>query len=497
MGSQGMSTRVGVQPISHESVHQVHRGPPPGVNNRIGRGRRKKRQKNFRNMFLVVSVAFLFLFTPASDQVSNQFDKWWEWAEDQLGPARTYPIAASYTVERNVVLNNPSNVNTINFDYELPIPLLRTDFGIENDGFIQNNIQHPSESLQSISSMTARVLGTSNSVQIPLGNTDWPLLSDDAIDLDSNSRIYWPPIGESSNRCSMMKCAIWDGQIPPSANMTLVVTYSVTSYSFTWWGGDSAPSGPGKSNVGVAITENNAGAYGDYQDSSRGHLNTMYDQFGTHRQWYDRAPGPTTNWAIDANHPVVIEYANEIESSLSAEDQDSPFAFAHAAFVKIRDSIVYQKGGSPAKSGPACISDGRGDCDEQSNAWMSVLRTRSIPAWYEFGPMTDKNFDGWEPHAWANAIFPLDQSWCESNNIDISTCFVEGEVDVVNNRWLLHTPTTLTEWIEEPSYQGEGAYEFYRPLSIGCANCWTEYWNTVEYSHMSQGTFKVNLRIGE
>ena len=111
--------------------------------------------------------------------------------------------------------------------------------------------------------------------------------------------------------------------------------------------------------------------------------------------------------------------------------------------------------------------------------------------------MTDSEFTNWEPHAWANAIFPFDTDWCNGEGIALETCFIEGEVDVVNNRWLLHTPTTMTEWIEYPSNEGEAAYDFYRPLSIGCANCWGETWETVGSPQISGGTFRVPVVFGE
>ncbi|MED5486962.1 MAG: transglutaminase-like domain-containing protein [Candidatus Thermoplasmatota archaeon] len=498
-GSSGMNVRVGVAPHGGELVQNVRRGPAPNMTIRRDGRRRRKRNSNFRNMVLVVAVAFLFLFTPAQQQISNQLEKLMGELEDLLGPARIYPVAANYQVERTVELSNPTGAS-INFAYELYIPpSVRTDFAFETEGFIQDDFQHPTESLQSISSMTIRseyndtiCCISSDTVDLPLDNSGWPLLADDAIDL-INSRIYWPPVGTGSDRCSVSKCAIWEGEIGSSHTQFLKVTYSVTSYSFTWWDGEEAPDEAGRSNTGIAINHDNAGVYGDYQDSSRGHLNTMFDQIGDVSQWYDRDPGPNANWAIDGEHPIVVQLADEIESSLNEENKNSPYAFAHAAFTKIRDSIVYEldTDGGTARSGPQCISDQRGDCDEQSNAWMSLLRTRGIPAWYEFGPMTDTYFGDWEGHAWANVIFPLDESWCITNNIDISTCFVEGEVDVVNNRWLLHTPTTLTEWIEEPSYKGEAAYDFYRPLSIPCNPCWLESWETIDYTHMGQGTFKV------
>ena len=494
LGTRGMTVRVGAPIPGGELVHRARRGPPPGLNvRRGGRRRDKKKKSNVRTMVLVVAIAFLFLFTPAQERISNQLEKWLDSILDEFGPAREYPVYATYTAERNVNLFNPHS-QPISFNYELPIPVMRTDFGHSEFGHeLLDGSPNPVVTLQDVTSMVVHTEGGENFVMIPLNNEY--LIEDGAIALDSTSEIFWPPVGQNSDRCSVSRCVIWQGDISPGEFITLVVTYDVVGSSFTWWGGDRAPNEAPSSTLGFSMDSSNSGTYSDYQRS--GQLNTMYDQFGVHKEWYDRDPGPSRNWAIDGTNGVVVELANEIASGLADDEQDDPYAFAHAAFIKIRDSIVYSQGLAPARSGPSCIDDGRGDCDEQSNAWMSLLRTRNIPAWYEFGPMTDGQFSTWEPHAWANTILPFDTDWCESHGITLDSCFIEGEVDVVNNRWLLHAPTTMTEWIETPSSLGEAAYDFYRPLSIGCANCWTESWETIGEPEIMGGTYRVPVRIGE
>ena len=495
LGTRGMTIRVGVPTPGGDLVHRARKGPPPGLNvRRGGKRREKKKKRNFKNMILVVAIAFLFLFTPAQERISSQLEKWLDSLLDEFGPAREYPVHAAYTAERSVNLLNPHS-QVISFRYEMPIPTIRTDFGIDDGGHqLSDGTQYPVMTLQDVSSMTAHADGSNNMVNIPLLDGEY-LSENSAISLDSTSEIFWPGTGSGSDHCSVTRCAIWQGEIPPGQVISLIVQYEVTGSSFTWWGGDKAPSEAPRSQAGFSIDNSNSGVYADYQRS--GTLDTMYDQFGAHKQWYDRDSGPSQNWAIDGTNSVVVELADEIESSLAPEDIEDPYAFAHAAFIKIRDSIVYSQGLAPARSGSACIVDGRGDCDEQSNAWMSLLRTRNIPAWYEFGPMTDSQYNSWEPHAWSNTIFPFDEDWCNQNNILLERCFVVGEVDVVNNRWLLHTPTTMTEWIEEPSYLGEDAYDFYRPLSIGCVNCWTETWETISEPLITGGTYRVPVRVGE
>ena len=51
-------------------------------------------------------------------------------------------------------------------------------------------------------------------------------------------------------------------------------------------------------------------------------------------------------------------------------------------------------GGTP-RSGQQCLADGIGDCDEQSNAYMSIMRVKNVPTWYAFGALTG-TFERWK-----------------------------------------------------------------------------------------------------
>ena len=72
--------------------------------------------------------------------------------------------------------------------------------------------------------------------------------------------------------------------------------------------------------------------------------------------------------------------------------------------------------------------------------------------------------EGWEAHAWGYIQLPLADSWCEERNIVLQTCFVEAQVDVVNNKWLLSTPTAYVDWIEEADASGGMVYDYYHPV---------------------------------
>ena len=141
---------------------------------------------------------------------------------------------------------------------------------------------------------------------------------------------------------------------------------------------------------------------------------------------------------------------------------------------------------------------GTGDCDEQTNAYFSILRTRGVPGWYAFGVLGDPYFstDGWEGHAWGYIQLPLSETWCEDRNIVLQTCFVEAQVDVVNNKWLLSTPTAYIDWVEQADPSGEAVYDYYHPFD----RSWgpgtdpvqkTRGFETIDSVELNGGTYKV------
>ena len=94
-----------------------------------------------------------------------------------------------------------------------------------------------------------------------------------------------------------------------------------------------------------------------------------------------------------------------------------------------------------ARGAEECLSLGFGDCDEQSNAFMSIMRYKGVPSWYVFGALADSNYERWEGHAWAYVMIPLSEEWCNDQEIDVQTCYVEGSVDVVNHKFMIKLKT--------------------------------------------------------
>ena len=456
--------------------------------------RRSRRggSKQYRKVVIVVVIAFVFLFTPAQDQLKRQLDHWLGELWDQVGPYHEYPVTTSYTLERTIRLDN-YDFSDRQFTYRVPIPIQRTSGGTWDDTFTYvSGAKEPASSLQVVKLMS--VGANSATIGVPL-LTNAHLEQEDAIDLgDGMTTVYWPVPGQGEERCEYMRCIVWSGTMPARSSVQLVIHYVVLAHSYTWWLDGSVDSVvPGK-DFGMNIANS-----GDFADLNRpGWVGSTTALIGEVSQWYDRSFDPSwPDWAIDGQHPLVTAAADQITASLPSDQQQNVFAFAHAAFEYVRENVQYSVGlANPPRSGPTCLAHGLGDCDEQANAWMSILRARNIPTWYEFGALTDMDHTKWEPHAWSNVLIPYDSGWCAAKDIRLETCYIEASVDVVNNKWMLHTPTAFTEWIEPASNEGEAASEFYRPLNLNANQFqWNLSWETVAGPVHSGGTYKVRLDL--
>ena len=211
----------------------------------------------------------------------------------------------------------------------------------------------------------------------------------------------------------------------------------------------------------LGINVDNSGGFSDI--SSRDGGRKVLDF--TDEKWYNR--GSPAGYAINSQADVVLSTAEIISAGLPEGLQDNAYAFSRAAFDYLHLNVAYDKfAPNVARSGPSCLNDGQGDCDEQTNAFLSLLRVKGIPGWFVFGALTDANYVGWEAHAWGYIQLPMSDQWCDDNNIVRSSCFVNGAVDVVNNKWLLNTPTGYIDWVEEADETATKLNDFYHPVHI-------------------------------
>ena len=480
---------------------QMYRQAPNEIPRRLVR--RKRERRNATVALLLVAV---MLFTPAQDPLMDGFDQYFNDIIDLMTPSHEHPVEAEYTFRSTYQFESGPNTNGSDFMYKLPIPSpKRTSYGYESVMFSSTDgTQIPSEVLQNIVEMKVGV--STPSENIPL-NPGAVREKSNAIQMaDGYSQIWWPaPGGSEAEDCQYGRCLIWEGTIPAATQneidnnptrviATLVVDYTIHSFAYSWWQDADLPSNVLGMTGGNGISKSTSGTFSDLDNIG---IQYYTNAFGDKTQFYDRSGGGS-DYAIDGESSIVIEIADMIQSSLPPEDQDNVFAFSHAAFIWVRDNIQYAKGLETARSGPACIQAEKGDCDEQSNAWMSIVRTKRVSTWYEMGILGSGDFSQWEAHGWSNIALPLSEETCNERNIEPTSCYIIGVVDVVNNKWLLYTPTVYSNFIQKATHSSDDVDSVYTRIYYGhTMKSFDHSYSTVGTPLVTDGTFMVNWKEGE
>ena len=467
-----MQHRIHLQKDRHNNVSAYKMTSTPRRRGIVqtDRGRTKNilkgRKNRFRSFIMLGLVAFIMLSPQAREMTMGKISEVKEFIMNPTSGYLVYDIEADYTLNRIITLENEDVDKTEYYNETFPIsPDIYALEGSQTMYTYTDGTQDlPNQKIQDVVSTELRIDG--QSINIPLENTAIRLYSD-AITTPSGHKIWWPGTsGSDKTYCVGGPCVKVTSYLGPGESMTYEYLVTISTKSFTWWSEADVvdPRIPG---FASGIIEENSGTFDDFENRGGGE---RIDDF-TSIRWYNKN---RPDYAIDATGATVIAAVSAIDSNLP-EDNQNAFKFAKAAFDYIRENIEYYTcppgeqscAGLPAQSGPACLASGQGDCDEQTNAFLSLLRAKGIPGWYVFGILSSQSYTKWEAHAWGYIQLPMSTEWCNDNKIDLDSCYVEGSVDVTNNKWLLHTASALIEWIEQPDPNRDGTYinAYYQSLA--------------------------------
>ena len=452
------------------STRSAKKGVAPRHAMKSSKSRRgKKKRSRLNQLGLIALIAFIF-FTPDARQFVLE-----KWAELQafimegLAPSQVYPLSAEYTVVRSVDLWNNHSSQTTTLQESIPIPSdvtsnERGEFAL----MYEDGTEVDKSTIQEVISMELRLDG--ETITIPANGLPHKDKSE-AIVTSKGNLVWWPdanpldnPSTESnemtdSDGCRHGPCVRVSFDIPADTHDTIDFAVTLEATSHTWWHSSKMDGKVEGKSEGTSVSRS-----GTFEDIENRRSGIYSNEFASSKKWYDR--GGMDGWAVDgrqATAPTVYQTAANIMASLPDDLQDNAYAYARATFDWLNANIPYD-GDAPgtARSGEQCLDAGIGDCDEQSNAFMSIMRIQGVPTWYVFGALADPQFDSWQGHAWAYIMLPMSDEWCEDNDVILSSCYVEASVDVVNRKWLVHTPTAYIDWIDNGDRDGERVGGYYK-----------------------------------
>ena len=480
-GKKDTTYKMAAKP-SQRGVVQTHTGRQRNI--------MKRRKNRFRSVAMLGLVAFIMLSPQAQEAVFGEFGGVEEFLQSQLAPYHVYPNEASYTLSKIHDLTATGQTSQTE-NILIPPTIQSTLSGATSFAYTDGREDATPLILQQTLQITLSIDG--QDINVPLDGMPDRSFSN-AITTVNGHQVWWPSVGEGEGECPLAKCikvrTNFDG--PGSVRYALNLHMQSTSYS--WW--DDGRVDPRIAGKDTGINVENSGTFADIAQRGNG---VRQSEFGT-TLWYDRDNRPgIDNYAINGQDAIVSATADTIASSLPEGSSENAYAFSRATFDYLHAYVSYDREApSPARSGPACLAAGTGDCDEQTNAFFSILRTRGVPGWYALGVLGDPFFsnEGWEAHAWGYIQLPLASTWCEERNIVLQTCFIEAQVDVVNNKWLLSTPTAYMDWVEDADPSGSLVNRYYYPFDQCPTSCdfdRKKSYQTLGVVELNGGTYKVKM----
>ena len=425
----------------------------------------KGRKNRFRSLIMLGLVAFIMLSPQAREMTMGKISEVKEFIMNPTSGYLVYDIEADYTLNRIVSFENMDSDMSEYFNETLPIS--PDIYALEDSNsmytYTDGTPDLPNQKIQDVTAIELRIDG--QSINIPLESTAIRSYAE-AITTANGHKVWWPGTsGSGSQYCIGGPCVKVTINLGPNQDTSFEYLVTISSKSYTWWSDADEDVDIRIPGFASGMLEQNSGTFDDFENRGGGE---RVDDF-TAIRWYNKNRGDPNNYAIDATGATVIAAVSAIDSNLPDGNQNA-FKFAKAAFDYIRENIVYYTdpgSGSVALSGPACLAAGQGDCDEQTNAFLSLLRAKGIPGWYVFGILSSQSYTKWEAHAWGYIQLPMSSDWCDQNNIELDSCYIEASVDVTNNKWLLHTASALIDWVEQPDPNRDGTYinAYYRPLA--------------------------------
>ena len=204
---------------------------------------------------------------------------------------------------------------------------------------------------------------------------------------------------------------------------TLKITYSVRSNTVKW-----------------DLDESDSGEVDDItdEDVKRLYLGDQWavDDDGDGEPEDSDRDGRPDAYKIEPSNPALVARAQDVVGN-----EKNVYTMVHKvyAFMTQNGNFTYSLGRSGAPASAAdTLTSGRGDCDDQSILFISMLRALGIPSWLELGLLYDQTRDTWYGHAWTNVYIP------GSND-----SFEVVSIDVVNEQFLFRTCHHLSDWVDD------------------------------------------------
>ena len=139
-------------------------------------------------------------------------------------------------------------------------------------------------------------------------------------------------------------------------------------------------------------------------------------------------------WKIMATDPNITALSKQING-----DETNVYVILKSTYDWVTKNIAYP--GSPTAGEPKTaletLQTKVGDCDDQSNLFLGLIRAAGVPGWLQLGALYNKASGQLEGHAWVQTYIP----YANGGGVDVT-------IDLVNKDFLVWMPYLICDYTD-------------------------------------------------
>jgi hypothetical protein len=139
-------------------------------------------------------------------------------------------------------------------------------------------------------------------------------------------------------------------------------------------------------------------------------------------------------WKILASDPSIVALSKQINGN-----DTNVYTILKSTYDWVTANIAYP--GSPVpgepKSSVETLQTRVGDCDDQSNLFLGLIRAAGVPGWLQLGALYDLSSNQMEGHAWVQTYIP----YANGGGVDVN-------IDLVNKDFLEWKPWLFCDYTD-------------------------------------------------
>lgn len=139
-------------------------------------------------------------------------------------------------------------------------------------------------------------------------------------------------------------------------------------------------------------------------------------------------------WKIMATDPNITALSKQINGN-----EQNVYIILKNTYDWVTKNIAYPGSPTPGepKSSLETLRSGVGDCDDQSNLFLGLVRAAGVPGWLQLGALYNSASGQMEGHAWIQTYIP----YANGGGVDVN-------IDLVNKNFLVWKPSFICDYTD-------------------------------------------------